>query len=379
MQVLDQVSFDLIVSLIGIVTLVTATTVVIKRNQFVNWYIAVFFSIVGSIVYYFQNFNENIRYVADLMYLIGIILIYTVTIFDYQKYVKKQPISDFYRFFFRIIGSILILLILPLSIFLFEFGNILNYFLLSFSFILVVANLIYIRILTKDYSVTKLFFEFVIFDSFLSSFTTLVYNLTNIQFFYTLSYISLILAITFIIAVSLTVLFEDQLTFAEFMRKEKEILLDTFIELSPVGVILMQKEKIILVNTALSKITGYSKVEMKKWSTQDIVRFFSGKDREIVDTMIRRASELEIFDISEGPLEFKDRYDNRKWIEVFLKTSVYQNNFSNFLLIIDVTEKVEIENKFKLAFLNSPYPIVLVDGPSKKFMLFNDQFKDLFG
>jgi PAS domain S-box-containing protein len=379
---LNEKNFDFIIAILAIVTILILIVVVFNRKKFINWFFVLFFGCIGGLFYYLRNFDENFRIIADVIYLFAFCLIFTVSYIDYNNTFPEKVISR-KIFFIKTTSYLILTILIPIPLIIFIFGNNNNFLLILIISILLtiifVSNVIYLQIIIKSFSITRLFF-------FLSIFSVLVGNIaTFLSFFFSslfwdLSYIFNILDYAFFTSCAITVLFEDELLKVSFDLTEKEKILQTFIELAPVGVSLFQKNKIAFVNSSLANISGYSKEEMKDWSVNDIVNQFSGKDRVIISKSIERTQNSFLNESNESyRASFYNKQGKQKWVDFYAKTTEFQGNPSNFIIVIDRSDQVILEEKFKLAFLNSPHPIVMIDGKTDKFLLFNDQFINTFG
>ena len=380
-MVLVEANFDFFIFILAGVTLVVLTGVVIERRKFINWFIALFFGTLGGLIYYLSNFNPNLREIADLVYLGAFFVLIFVSIMDYNNFLRNNEITKTKCFYQTILLSGILL---PLSFILyFIFGNqnfSLSFLILLYTLLLViVATIIYFFIIVKVFSITRMFF-------FLSIFMILSTNLaTDISFFgiqltWDLSYFFNIILYVFFLSCSLTVFFEDQFIKISSDLVEKDAMLQTFIELAPVGVIVFQNGKAISINTRMRNIYGFSLLELKNFTINDIISTFASEGKSQVEKSIKRALDPSTIDYEENfTAQFMNKEGILKWGEFHVKTTNFKGDQTSFVILIDISERLKLEETFKLAFLNSPNPIVLVDAQTEKFIIFNDKFLNLFG
>ncbi|TFG15376.1 MAG: PAS domain S-box protein [Promethearchaeota archaeon] len=129
--------------------------------------------------------------------------------------------------------------------------------------------------------------------------------------------------------------------------QESEEKFRTIAENSSLGISIIKNGKIIYVNEALSELGGYSIEEMKQWKKNQFVLQIHPDDLPLVWNEIqkRQRSKQKI------PLQytFRTRTKSGKliWIEVFSKTILYQGDYADLTIMIDVTEKKEAEESLK--------------------------------
>ena len=378
---LNQENFNLIIAILAFLTSIILIVVVLMRRKFINWFIVLFFGDVGEIIYYFSEFNEIFRLIADTVYIFAFLGIFSITIYDYNASFKNQvtfkELST--QILFSLLGSMIIFI--PLNYFLLMgMNDFLIYFILSYTLELVfISNILYLWINIKSFSITKLFFQLSILSVLLTNVTT-VASFSEQGLIWDLSYVFNILTYGFFMSCALTVLFEDQLLRISSNLDETEKFLETFIELSPVGVLLFQDNKFLLANNAISKISGFDKKEMLEWTVNDILRPFNVSDKVKIQNSMSKIDDISNKDQEDYIIVNLTAKDGKeKIIEFYIKTIIFKGKLANFVIGIDITEKNELEEKFKLAFLNSPHGIVLVDAKSENFLIFNDKFIELFG
>ena len=153
---LNQENFNLIIAILAFLTSIILIVVVLKRRKFINWFIVLFFGDVGEIIYYFSEFNEIFRLIADTVYIFAFLGIFSITIYDYNASFKNQvtfkELST--QILFSLLGSMIIFI--PLNYFLLMgMNDFLIYFILSYTLELVfISNILYLWINIKSFSIT---------------------------------------------------------------------------------------------------------------------------------------------------------------------------------------------------------------------------------
>ena len=380
-MVLVEANFDFLIFILACVTLVVLNSVVIERRKFINWFIFILIGTLGGFIYYLSNFNPNLREIADLVYLGAFFVIIFVSIMDYNNFLRNNEITKAKCFYQTILISGILL---PLSLILyFIFGNqnsSLSFLILLYTLLLVIlATIIYFFIIVKVFSITRMFFFLSILMILLTNFATDI-SFFGIQLVWDLSYFLNIITYIFFLSCSLTVFFEDQFIKISSDLVEKEAMFQTFIELAPVGVVIFQNGELISINSLMRNIYGFSLLELKNFTINDIVNTFTSEGKLQVEKSIRKALDPSTVDYEENfTAQFINKEGILKWGEFHVKTTNFKEEQTSFVILIDITERIKLEETFKLAFLNSPNPIVLVDAQTERFIIFNDKFLNLFG
>ena len=181
---------------------------------------------------------------------------------------------------------------------------------------------------------------------------------------------------------------------AEQKLKESEQMFRTIAEHSAIGISILQDNKVIYVNDAMSKINGYSIEEMMRWTSTELINQVYNEDREAAKNRLRGRlfGDENISDTDSYRITTKNGEIKR--IESYSKTIMYQNKFADLALIMDVTEQNlaqerlrESEEKYRLLFENMntafAYHEVIVDENNKpcdyRYLEANIHFEEMTG
>ncbi|MFX1311677.1 MAG: PAS domain S-box protein [Promethearchaeota archaeon] len=129
--------------------------------------------------------------------------------------------------------------------------------------------------------------------------------------------------------------------------RESEEKFRNFAEQSLLGINIVQDNKIKYINKAFVDIFGYTLDEVMEWSLTDIAKTIHPDDREFALKQLAKKQK--------GDKDIIENYQYRgitklgeiKWIEVYSKTINYEGAPADFITIIDITEKKEVEQKLR--------------------------------
>ncbi|NHJ20188.1 MAG: PAS domain S-box protein [Candidatus Lokiarchaeota archaeon] len=181
---------------------------------------------------------------------------------------------------------------------------------------------------------------------------------------------------------------------AEQKLKESEQMFRTIAEHSAIGITILQDNKVIYANEAMSRISGYSIDEMLSWTSNEMINQVYDEDREAAEERLRSRlfDEKNISDTDSYRITTKNGEIKR--IESYSKTIMYQNKFADLALIMDVTEQNlaqerlrESEEKYRSLFENMntafAYHEVIVDENNKpcdyRYLEANIHFEEMTG
>ncbi|MHA1533889.1 MAG: PAS domain-containing sensor histidine kinase [Promethearchaeota archaeon] len=129
--------------------------------------------------------------------------------------------------------------------------------------------------------------------------------------------------------------------------RESEEHFRTIAEHSTIGITILQDEKMIYANEALSRINGFTIKEMRSWTSKELVNHVLLEDREHAIHRLkgRLAGASDIPDTNSYRITTKD--GTIKWIESFSKTITYKGKIADLALIMDITEQKRAEQLLK--------------------------------
>ena len=150
--------------------------------------------------------------------------------------------------------------------------------------------------------------------------------------------------------------------------QESEEKFRTIAEQANLSIAILQEGYLVYTNEALSKMTGYSSEEIKKWPRNEFLQKIHPEDLEMIMYELRKKVEEDSELSTHYICRILTKSNKIKWIEIHSKRILYKRKVAVFITFIDVTEKreaeeklIESEKKFRHLFENSPYGIVLLD------------------
>jgi len=142
--------------------------------------------------------------------------------------------------------------------------------------------------------------------------------------------------------------------------KESEMNFKTIADQSLMGIAIIQDDLIKYTNQKLADLLEYSVEEIINWEPEEFYKVIGPESIEL----IKEQSPLKQMGLS-GAMDYmiaqlKKKSGKLFWVENFSKTVMYQERTANFVTIIDITRRVEAEQKlkesekkFKVLFNNS--------------------------
>jgi len=134
---------------------------------------------------------------------------------------------------------------------------------------------------------------------------------------------------------------------AEQKLKESEEKFRIITEQSLVGICIAQGNKIKYINQVYADIFGYTIEEMMNWELKDVVIAIHPEDREFCLEQLAKKQR--------GDKDIFKHYQYRgikksgeiKWVDNYSKSFEYEGKPADFITIIDITEKKEVEQGLK--------------------------------
>ncbi len=187
--------------------------------------------------------------------------------------------------------------------------------------------------------------------------------------------------------VGILVTYEDitKRRIAEQMLKESEDIFRTLTEQSFMGIAIIQDDLMKYHNQRFADISEYTAEDIKNWQPREILKFIHPYDKAIVaEHMKKKQSGLKDA-INYYQVRGIKKSGEIIWLEIFSKTIPYRGRFADFIMLIDITENKdaedklrESEKKYRHLFESSPNMICLVD-VNKKIIGFNTAFLEFSG
>ncbi|MFX1254924.1 MAG: PAS domain S-box protein [Promethearchaeota archaeon] len=155
------------------------------------------------------------------------------------------------------------------------------------------------------------------------------------------------------------------------------------VENSLQGIIIAQDDRIVFVNKYFSDLTGYTKEEVKTWSSENWLNYLHPEDQPFVLTR-----QQDFFDGKSKSSHYQVRGFRKDgtilWVEVYVSFINYQGRRATQLVFIDITERKRAEEEllFKNTLLeaqseSSIEGILVVDGEGQT-ILTNKRFGEMW-
>ncbi|MFW9942357.1 MAG: PAS domain S-box protein, partial [Candidatus Thorarchaeota archaeon] len=148
--------------------------------------------------------------------------------------------------------------------------------------------------------------------------------------------------------------------------KESEEKFRTITEQSLMGICIIQDFEIKYLNQQMADIYEYSLDEVKSWEPKEFLKVLHPDSRDIVLTQIIKKQQGDLDVIAHYVAKIITKKGKIRWVENFSKPIIYQGNPADLLTQIDITSKMEAENKIRISeekyrhlYENSPYAILL--------------------
>ncbi|MFW9867632.1 MAG: PAS domain S-box protein, partial [Candidatus Thorarchaeota archaeon] len=163
--------------------------------------------------------------------------------------------------------------------------------------------------------------------------------------------------------------------------KESEEQFRTIAEQSLMGICIIQDFEIKYINKQMADIYGYSIEEIMGWKPKEFVKVVHPDYKEVVINQITEKLEGSTNSVSHYIAKIIKKDGNFGWVENYSKRIPYQGRQADLLTQIDVTDKIEAEEKLKASeqryrelFENSP--IALMEQDFSELKLYVDRLRE---
>lgn len=166
--------------------------------------------------------------------------------------------------------------------------------------------------------------------------------------------------------------------------KESEEMFRLISEQSLLGILILQKNRVVYCNEAWEKMSGFTEKEILQWDPNQFVLRVHPDDRE---HMLAQAQKKQM-----GETDFETRYDWRlfpkgggeKWIAMYSRPIPYRGGLADLASMIDITEQKnlffslqESEEKYRLLIENANDAIFILQDGLIQFV--NQKASDIMG
>ena len=125
--------------------------------------------------------------------------------------------------------------------------------------------------------------------------------------------------------------------------KESEKKFRVIAENSSMGIIIIQNGKFKYLNPAISKIIGYSREEMLKWTEIEIAKVIPKEDLIFVMDLFKKGKEGELDFTPNSSFRTINKKGEVKWLENLVSIISYENKPANLVCVVDFTDKKKAE------------------------------------
>ncbi|MFW9902745.1 MAG: PAS domain S-box protein [Candidatus Thorarchaeota archaeon] len=134
---------------------------------------------------------------------------------------------------------------------------------------------------------------------------------------------------------------------AEEALRESEEKFRILAEQSLLGICIAQDNRIEYINEAYANIFGYTVDEMYSWEIEDVEKAIHPKDREIPLDQLRKKQEGSQDVIVDYEYRGIRKTGEIIWVHSYSKTIILNGKTADFVTIIDITEKKQVEEEVK--------------------------------
>ncbi|MHA1755819.1 MAG: PAS domain S-box protein [Promethearchaeota archaeon] len=129
--------------------------------------------------------------------------------------------------------------------------------------------------------------------------------------------------------------------------RESEEKFRTMAEQSQIGIAILQDNKLVYHNKAFSLITEFEEREIHNSTVKDIYNNIYPEDLEMVKRIHLERQKNGINKHVEYSHRIITKSGKLKWIQAFVKSIPFKGNTADLITIIDITERMEAEEKLK--------------------------------
>jgi len=177
----------------------------------------------------------------------------------------------------------------------------------------------------------------------------------------------------------------DKIKKAEQKLIESEEKYRNITEQSLIGIIIIQDDLIKYVNDKLANLVGFSREQLMDLKKNEYLNLVHKEDRLFVSKQAKIKQKGQDNGLNHYTFRLVRKDRKIKWVEVFAKTIIFDGRYADLGTFIDITEKVEAEQKIKeseskyrsiLESIKEGYFEVDLKG---NFIFFNDAVCESFG
>jgi len=125
--------------------------------------------------------------------------------------------------------------------------------------------------------------------------------------------------------------------------KESEEKFRNIAEQSLIGIQILQDNRTKYVNQQWAEISGFSVEDILTWNLKEHLKFILPENREFIKQQLFKKQKGDIDVINRYQVKCIKKTGETIWVEVFAKTINYEGKLADFVMIVDITEKKEVD------------------------------------
>ncbi|MFX1322765.1 MAG: PAS domain S-box protein [Promethearchaeota archaeon] len=138
-----------------------------------------------------------------------------------------------------------------------------------------------------------------------------------------------------------------QMKDTQLKLKESEEKYRTLTEQSFIGIAIAQDNKVKYINDTITKISGYTVQELKKFTFEDIKNVIHPDDSDFVLDQFRKKQRGNVNIIKNYQYRLFKKNGNIIWIDSYSKPIIYEDKPADFITVIDITDRKKAEEALK--------------------------------
>ncbi len=151
---------------------------------------------------------------------------------------------------------------------------------------------------------------------------------------------------------------------------------ETIARQAPLGVIVIQDEKVLYANEELAQLIGYSLKDIRKMTADDFLTFVADADKIEASRRLKSAVagdvKTKFYD-----LRVKDKQGKSRWLQILPRLITVDEKPAILAMVIDATEPKRIENAYRELVDHSLQGLIIIQ--DMKVVFANQAFADISG
>ncbi|MFW9880642.1 MAG: PAS domain S-box protein, partial [Candidatus Thorarchaeota archaeon] len=160
----------------------------------------------------------------------------------------------------------------------------------------------------------------------------------------------------------------NEMVLKEQELKESEEKFRSIAEQSLMGICIIQDFEIKYLNQQMVDIYGYHLNEAKSWEPKEFIKVIHPDNKKMVIDQIKKKKKASTNIKTQYIAKIITKNGNIRWVENYSTSIIYQGKPAELLTQIDITSKMEAENKIRISekkyrhlYESSPYAILMIN------------------